>query len=118
MRRRKDTMSIFDKYNKENGQEFEELPIVKVAEIVNLPFTIEKIHIKTDMEGNFGKRDVAITTIKMIETDERKVVFAENRVLFSKFSYLKEEGGYKDVPLVIRYKNSANGNPYYDVEEI
>ena len=113
-----DTMSIFDKYNKENGQEFEELPIVKVAEIVNLPFTIEKIHIKTDMDGNYGKRDVAITTIKMIETDERKVVFAENRVLFAKFSYLKEEGGFKDVPLVIRYKNSANGNPYYDVEEI
>lgn len=111
-------MGIFEKYNQEHGTAFEELPYVKVAEIVNLPFTIEKINIVKDMDGNYGKRDVAFTTIKMMETDERNVLSAENKVLFSKLAYLKEEGGYLDVPLVIRMKKAANGNPYYDIEEI
>ena len=109
-------MGIFDKYK--GDLEFEDLPIIKTKQLLNVPFKIEKLYLKDKMESEFGApRTVMIVTLSVIETGERFVWFAENTVVLKKLTWLKESGEKFDgVPFKIVYVEAAANN-YYDIVE-
>ena len=110
-------MGIFDKYN--GDQEFEELPIIKTKQLLNVPFKIEKLFLKENMESDYGApRTVMITTLEVIETGERFVWFAENTVVLKKLTWLKDSGEkFVGVPVKVVYVEAAANN-YYDIVEV
>ena len=108
-------MSIFDEYK--GDQEFEKLPIIKTKGLLNTPFTIESMNLKENWDGQFGKRNVMIVTLVIVETEEKFTWFAENAVVLSKLKFLKEKNNFSGVALKVVSKESETGNDYYDLEE-
>ena len=106
-------MGIFDGYK--SDQEFEKLPIINSKQLLNTPFVIEKMNEKKDWDGQFGKRDVMIVTLQIVETGERFTWFAENSVVKSKLEYLKGLDYCGTQLKLIWIEAAANG--YYDLIE-
>ena len=62
-----ENMSLFDGY--QGDLEKENLPIVKVKELLNKPFEIVRITVKYNVQGDYGPRNVAQTVIMDQETE-------------------------------------------------
>ena len=109
-------MGIFDKYK--GDAEYEELPVIKSKQLLNVPFEIEKLFLKENMESDFGApRTVMITTLKVVETGERFVYFAENTVVLKKLAWLKDEKmDFSKTKFKLIYTEGA-ANSYYDIVE-
>ena len=106
-------MGVFDNYS--SG---EMLPIIKNAELVNVPFTIEKMRYRENVPSEYGTKNQIIATVKIEETGERFTYFAENTVVLSKLLWLITEGkDYAGVVFILKKTKSANTNEYYDIEE-
>lgn len=109
-------MGIFDKYK--GDAEYEELPVIKSKQLLNVPFKIEKLYLKENMESEFGSpRTVMITTIEIVETGERFVYFAENTVVLKKLAWIKDEKiDITSAKFKLVYTEGAANN-YYDIVE-
>ena len=109
-------MGIFDEYK--GDMVYEDLPSIKSKSLLNVPFTIEKMVFKNDMESDFGApRPVMITTIAIKETGERFVYYAENTVVLKKLAWLQDEKiNFKDAVFKLIYVEGA-ANKYFDIVE-
>ena len=109
-------MGIFDNYK--GDMVYEELPAIKSKQLLNVPFSIEKMVFKEKMESDFGPdRPVMITTISIKETGERFVYYAENTVVLKKLAWLQDEKiDLKDAVFKLIYVEGA-ANKYYDIVE-
>ena len=109
-------MGIFDNYK--GDMVYEELPAIKSKQLLNVPFAIEKMTFKENMDSDFGpSRPVMITTISIKETGERFVYYAENTVVLKKLAWLQDEKiDFKDAVFKLIYVEGA-ANKYYDIVE-
>lgn len=109
-------MGIFDEYK--GDLVFEDLPAIKSKQLLNVPFSIEKMTLKENMESDYGpSRPVMITTISIKETGERFVYYAENTVVIKKLAWLKDEKiDFTGVTFKLVYVEGA-ANKYYDIVE-
>lgn len=109
-------MGIFDRYK--GDAEYEELPVIKSKQLLNIPFKIERLYFKENMESEFGSaRPVMVTTVQIVETGERFVYFAENTVVLKKLVWIKD--GKIDITSAkfkLVYTEGAANN-YYDIVE-
>ena len=107
-------MGVFDNYY--NG---EQDPIIKNAELTNVPFYIEKMRYRENVSSEFGTKNQIITTVRIAETGEVFTYFAENSVVLSKLLYLITANiPYKDVKFKLFKTKSANTNEYWDISEV
>ncbi len=108
------TMGVFDNYS--SGEQH---PIIKNAELTNVPFYIEKMRYRENVSSEFGTKNQIITTVRIAETGEVFTYFAENSVVLSKLLYLITANiPYKDVKFKLFKTKSANTNEYWDISEI
>ncbi len=106
-------MGVFDNYS--SG---EILPIIKNAELANVPFQIEKMRYRENVPSDFGPKNQIITTVRIEETGERFTYFAENSVVLSKLLYLITSAiDYKGIVFELFKTKSANTNEYWDIKE-
>ena len=107
-------MGVFDNYS--SGEQH---PIIKNAELMNVPFYIEKMRYRENVSSEFGTKNQIITTVRIAETGEIFTYFAENSVVLSKLLYLITANiPYKDVKFKLFKTKSANTNEYWDISEI
>lgn len=107
-------MGVFDNYS--SGEQH---PIIKNAELMNVPFYIEKMRYRENVASEYGVKNQIITTIRIAETDEVFTYFAENSVVLSKLLYLITANiPYKDVKFRIFKTKSPNTNEYWDISEV
>lgn len=109
-------MGIFDNYK--GDLEYENLPVIKSKQLLNVPFKIEKLVLKENMESDYGApRTVMITTVEIAETGERFVYFAENTVVLKKLAWIKDEKiDFTKAVFKLVY-TEGNANNYYDIVE-
>lgn len=106
-------MGVFDNYS--SG---EMLPIIKNAELENVPFQIEKMRYRENVSSEYGPKNQIIATVRIEETGERFTYFAENTVVLSKLLYLITSGTkYDGVSFILKKTKSANTNEYWDILE-
>ena len=106
-------MGVFDNYS--SG---EMLPIIKNADLVNIPFMIEKMRYRENVPSEYGAKNQIIATIAIKETGERFTYFAENTVVLSKLLWLITSGTkYDGVLFILKKIKSANTNEYWDIVE-
>ena len=107
-------MGVFDNYS--SGEQH---PIIKNAELTNVPFYIEKMRYRENVSSEFGTKNQIITTVRIAETGEVFTYFAENSVVLSKLLYLITANiPYKDVKFRLFKTKSANTNEYWDISEV
>ena len=106
-------MGVFDNYS--SG---EMLPIIKNAELENVPFQIEKMRYRENVPSEYGTKNQIIATVRIEETGERFTYFAENTVVLSKLLWLITSGTkYESVVFILKKTKSANTNEYWDIQE-
>ena len=106
-------MGVFDNYS--SG---EMLPIIKNAELENVPFQIEKMRYRENVSSEYGPKNQIIATVRIEETGERFTYFAENTVVLSKLLWLITSGTkYDGVVFILKKTKSANTNEYWDILE-
>ena len=106
-------MGVFDNYS--SG---EMLPIIKNAELENVPFFIERMRYRENVSSEYGTKNQIIATVRIEETGERFTYFAENTVVLSKLLWLITSGTkYDGVVFILKKTKSANTNEYWDILE-
>ena len=58
------SMSVFDEYKGEMH------PIIKNADLLNIPFRIQRMKDRTNVTSDYGTKDSMLCTIEIIETGE------------------------------------------------
>lgn len=103
---------LFDNYK---GEQY---PIVKNAELLNVPFKILRMKDRENVESQYGTKDSMLCTIEIAETGEKLTYFGENKAVYSKLKWLQHE--VKDISnytlKLIKVKSGA-GNEYFDIVE-
>lgn len=106
-------MGVFDNYS--SG---EMLPIIKNAELENVPFQIESMRYRENVQSEYGVKNQIKATVRIEETGERFTYFAENTVVLSKLLWLITSGTkYDGVVFILKKTKSANTNEYWDILE-
>lgn len=106
-------MGVFDNYS--SGEMH---PIIKNADLVNVPFLIEKMRYRENVPSEYGTKNQIIATVRIEETGEIFTYFAENTVVLSKMLWLITSGTkYDGIVFILKKTKSANTNEYYDIEE-
>ena len=104
-------MSVFDDYKGEMH------PIIKNAELLNIPFRIQKMKDRQNVTSDYGTKDSMLCTIEIVETGEVFTYFGENGAVYSKLKWLlmerpKEFPNYK---FVLVKRISGKKNEYFDL---
>ena len=104
-------MSVFDEYKGEMH------PIIKNADLLNIPFRIQRMKDRTNVTSDYGTKDSMLCTIEIIETGEVFTYFGENAAIYAKMKWLLVEKA-KEFPtyeLKIVKRVSAKKNEYFDL---
>lgn len=106
------SMSVFDDYKGEMH------PIIKNAELLNIPFRIQWMKDRQNVTSEFGTKDSMLCTIEIIETGEVFTYFGENGAVYSKLKWLLLERP-KEFPnyalKLVKRVSMKKKNDYFDL---
>lgn len=103
---------IFDAYKGDIN------PIIKNAELLNVPFKIKRMKFRENVASDYGTKDSMLCTIEIVETGEVFSYFAENTAVLSKLRWLEVNvPKYQDAVFILKKVRSGAGNEYYDIDE-
>lgn len=104
--------SIFDDYKGEMH------PIIKNADLLNIPFRIQKMKDRQNVTSDYGKKDSMLCTIEIIETGEVFSYFAENNAVYAKMKWLLMERAaeFPSYELkLVKKASTKTKNDYFDL---
>ena len=105
------SMSVFDEYKGEMH------PIIKNADLLNIPFRIQRMKDRTNVTSDYGTKDSMLCTIEIIETGEIFTYFGENAAVYTKMKWLLVEKAkeFPNYALKIIKRTSAKKQEYFDL---